>query len=75
MSVTGIPRSGKFPAFWNLTLKARSAATSTVVGVEGDSVFDWPLETASVLSSTLPWRPPAVPLPLPVPLLAERRPP
>ncbi len=72
VSVTGTPRSGEFPEFLNMTLKARSAETSTVVGLETVSVFDWPLETAAVLNSSLPWMPLTLPLP---PVFVERRPP
>ena len=61
-SVTGIFTSRKSPPFLNVTLKARFAATSTVVGLETVSVFVWPPETASVLTSSLPWIPVTLPL-------------
>jgi hypothetical protein len=46
----------------NVTLNARSAATFTVVGLETVNVLVWPLETASVLRTSLPWMPVTVPL-------------
>ena len=66
--MTGTFTSRKFPPFLNVTLKARFAATSTVVGLETVSVFVWPPETASVLTSSLPW----IPVTLP-PVLVECR--
>ncbi len=57
LSETGIFTSWKLPESVNVTLNVRSAATSTVWGVDGLSVTVLLPVTASVLTSMLPCRP------------------